>query len=59
MHFMTEKCCTSIRISLKFIPKGLIDNESGLVRVMACHQTSDKSVPKPMLTQFTDTYMQH
>ena len=48
--FMTEIFCTSIRISLKFIPKGLIDNKSGLVQVMAWRRTCDKSVPEPMLT---------
>ena len=29
--FMNEKCCIIIRISLKFVSKGPIDNESVLV----------------------------
>ena len=38
-----------------FIPKGVIDNKSALVQVMAWHRTSNKPLPEPMLTQFTDT----
>ena len=33
--FVYEKFCILIRISLKFVPKGLIDNMSALVQVMA------------------------
>ena len=43
----------------KFIPKGPIDNKAALMQVMAWHQANDKPLPKPMLTQFTDTYMPH
>ena len=32
---MNEKFCISVRISLKFVPKGPIDNEAALVKVMA------------------------
>ena len=46
---------TLIRISLKFP----IDNKPASVQVMAWHQTSDKPLPEPMLTQFTDAYMWH
>ena len=37
--FMNEKFCILIRISLKFVPKGLIDNKSALVQVMAWRRT--------------------
>ena len=57
--FVNEKFCISIQISLKFVPKGQIDNKSALVQVMAWRQTGDKPLPEPMLTQFTDAYMQH
>ena len=57
--FMNQKFCISIRISLKFVPKGSIDNKSALVQVMACRLTGDKPLPEPMLTQFTDAYMRH
>ena len=49
----------SIRISLKFVPKGQIDNKAGLVQVMAWRQTGNKPLPEPMLTQFTNAYMWH
>ena len=57
--FMNEKFCILIWISLKLVPYGLIDNKSVLVHVMAWYQTSDKPLPKPMMTQFTDVYMWH
>ena len=57
--FMNEMFCISIQISLKFVPKGTIDNKLALIQVMAWRQTGDKPFPEPMLTQFTDTYMWH
>ena len=57
--FMNEKFCISIQISLKFVPKGSIDNKSALVQVMAWRLTGDEPLPGPMLTQFTDAYMRH
>ena len=47
------------RISLKFVPKGPIDNKAALVQVMAWRWTGDKPLPEPMLAQFTDAYMRH
>ena len=41
--FMNEKFCLSIQILLEFAP----------------NRSIDKPLPEPMLTQFTDTYMQH
>ena len=55
--FMNEKFFISIRISLKFVPRGAIDNRSALVQVMAWHPKGDKSLPEPMLTKFTDIYV--
>ena len=46
-----------IPISLKFVPKNLIDNKPMLVQVMAWCRKGGKSVSEPMLTQFTDAYM--
>ena len=57
--FMNEKALYLIPIPLKFVPKGLIDNKSGLVQVMAWGPTGDKPLPEPMLTQFTGAYMRH
>ena len=38
----------SIPISLKFIPKGPIDNKSALLQVMAWCRTGDKPLPDPV-----------
>ena len=56
---MNEKFCILIQIPLKFVPKGLIDNKSALVQVMAWRRTGDKPLPESKLAQFTDKYMQH
>ena len=48
-----------IPIALKYVPMGPINNKSALVQVMAWCCTGDKPLPQPMLTQFTDEYMQH
>ena len=53
---MNENVYILIRISLKFVPKGPIDNKSALVQVITCRQTGDKPFPEPMLTQFTYIY---
>ena len=53
--FLNENVSISIQISLKFAPKGSIDNKLALVQVMAWRQTGDKPLPEAMLTQFTDT----
>ena len=54
---MNENFCIFIRISLKFVPKGQIDNKPALVQVIAWRRTGDKPLPEPMLTQFTDIYV--
>ena len=48
-----------IRISLKFVPNGAIDNDSVLVQVMAWRQTGDEPLSEPTLAQFNDAYMRH
>ena len=57
--FVNENDRIPIWISLKCVSKGLIDNKSALVQVMAWCQTGNKPLPEPMLTQFTDAYMWH
>ena len=57
--FFNEKCFVSLRISLKLVSKGPIDNKSVFVQVMAWRQTGDKPLPEPILTQFADAYMRH
>ena len=57
--FLNEKFCILIQTSLKFVPKGPIDNKWALVQVMDWWRTGDKPLSETMLTQFTDAYMQH
>ena len=57
--FMNENPCILIQISLKFVPKGPIDNIPALVQVMAWRRTGGKPLPEAMLTRFTDAYMRH
>ena len=56
---MNEKFCILIEISLKFVPRGPIENNLALVWIMAWHQIGDKPLSELMLTQFTDAYMRH
>ena len=58
-NFVNEKFLILIKISLKFVPKGPIDNKAALVQVMVWRRTGDKPLPEPMLTQFADAYMLH
>ena len=57
--FMNENVWISIKISLKFVHKGPINNNPALVQIMACRRVGDKPLSEPMLTQFTDAYMRH
>ena len=53
---MNEKFCILIRILLKFVPKGPIDDKSALVQVMAWCWAGDRPLTEPMLTQLNDAY---
>ena len=57
--FLNEKFFILIKISLKFVPKGPIDNNPAWVQVMAWRRIDDKPLSKLMLTWFTDAYMRH
>ena len=57
--FLTKNVWITIKISLKFVPKEPIDSKPALVQVMAWRRTGDKPLPKPMMAQFIDAYMQH
>ena len=48
--FVNEKFSILINILMKFVPKGLIDNNPALVQVMAWRWTGDKPLPEAMLT---------
>ena len=55
--FVNENVWILIIISLKFVPKGLINNIPALVQIMAWHRTGDKPLSEPMMTQFNDAYL--
>ena len=48
-----------LQISLKFVPKGPINNIPALVQVMAWHRTGDKPLSELMMAQFNDVSMRH
>ena len=58
-NFVNENVFISMKISLKFVPKGQIDNKSSLVPVMAWCRRSDKALHEPVMNQFGDAYMRH
>ena len=47
--FLNENVSISIKISLKFVPKGPINNFPTLVQIMALRRPGDKSLSEPML----------
>ena len=57
--FFNENVWISIKISLKFVPKGPINNIPALVQIMAWRRSGDKPLSKSMMVLFTDAYMRH
>ena len=47
--FLKENVWILIKISLKFVLNGPIDNKSALVQIMAWHQPGDKPLSEPMM----------
>ena len=47
--FLNENIWISIKISLKFVPKGPINNIPPLVRIMAWHRSGDKPLSEPIV----------
>ena len=58
-NFLNENVWIPIKISLKFVPNGPINNISALVQIMAWRRTGDKPLSETMMNQFNDTYMRH
>ena len=50
MHFLEWKFCILIKISLKSVSKGPIDNNPTLVQIVAWCQIGDKPLSEPILT---------
>ena len=49
--FLTENVIISIKISLKFVPKGSINNIPTLFQIMAWRQPGDKPLSEPMMVR--------
>ena len=49
--FMNENVWISIKISLKFVPKGPINNIPALVQIMAWRRPGDKPLSEPMVVR--------
>ena len=47
--FLNENVRSSIKISLKFVPKGPINNNPALVQIMAWRRSGDKPLSEPMI----------
>ena len=47
--FLNENVWIAIKISLKFVPKGPINNISALVQIMAWRRPGDKPLSEPMM----------
>ena len=57
--FLYDSIYISIKISLKFVPQGPINNIPGLVQIMAWRLTGDKSLSETILAFVGDAYMRH
>ena len=49
MDFLNEDVWIWIKISLKFVPRGLINNNPALVQTIACRRPSDKPLSEPRM----------
>ena len=47
--FLNENALISIRISLRFVPKGSINNIPSLVQIMAWRRSGNKPLSGPMM----------
>ena len=47
--FLNKNVWVSLKISLKFVPKGLINNIPSLIQIMAWHRPGDKPLSEPMM----------
>ena len=57
---LNENIRILIKISLKFVPKGLINNIPALVLIMAWRRPGDKPLSEPMMVRsLTHIYMRH
>ena len=57
--FFNENVWILIKISLKFVPKGPVNNIPALMQILARCWPGDKPLTEPMIVFLTDTYMYH
>ena len=58
MHFLeNENVSISIDISLKFVPRGQINNIPSFVQIMAWRRPGDKPLSEPMMVSSLNTYL--
>ena len=56
--FLNENVSIAIKISLKFVPKGQINNIPASVQIMAWRRPGDKPLSEPMMVSLpTDIYV--
>ena len=55
--FLNENILIPTKISLNYVPYGLIDNMAALVQIMAWRRPGDKPLSEPMMGKFGDAYM--
>ena len=56
---LNENLWISIKIALKFIPKGPVNDITALFQIMAWYLPGGKPLPKPMTVYSTDAYIRH
>ena len=57
--FLKENACIFITISMKFVPKGPVNNIPPSVQIMAWRRPGNKPFSGPMIALFADAYMRH
>ena len=57
--FLKENVCILIKVSPKFVPNGVIDNDIALVYMIAWLRISDNPLSESMLNRCTDAYTRY
>ena len=57
--FLWKKNCTEVKISLKFVHRGLVNNRLALVQAMAWCRTSDKPLMEAKMTHVMTSSKHH
>ena len=57
--FVNDHVWFVIKIPLKFVPRGPINNIPALVQIMAWCWSGDKPLSESLMAWFTDAYMHH